>query len=83
MQEAIAQGMNIYYRGYVVHEDVPKVCYTIYDRRPDRVELATVGTSREAMKWVDCRIAIEEKLRDTRVTVDELLSLARSAVVVY
>ena len=79
MIEAPARGMNIFYRGYVIHEDVPKVCYTIYDRRPDRTELATVGTSREAMKWVDARISIEEKLRDTRVTMQEILALARGA----
>ncbi len=82
MLETIAKGMNIFYRGYVIHEDVPSICYTIYDRRPERVELATVGTSREAMKWVDARIAIEDKLRDTQVTVQELLTLARGAMVV-
>ena len=81
MQEALARGMNIYYRGYVIHEDVPKICYTIYDRRPDRVELATAGTSREAMKWVDSRISIEEKLKDTQVSIQELLFLARGVMV--
>ena len=80
MMEAPAKGMNLYYRGYVIHEDVPSICYTIYDRRPDRVELATVGTSREAMKWVDSRIAIEEKLRDTQVTIEEILFLARGGL---
>ena len=79
--ETLAKGMNIYYRGYVIHEDVPSICYTIYDRRPARVELATVGTSREAMKWVDSRIAIEEKLQDTQVSIQELLFLARGAMV--
>ena len=81
MQETLAKGMNVYYRGFVIHEDVPKICYTIYDRRPDRVELATVGTSREAMKWVDSRISIEEKLKDTQVTIQEILLLARGAMV--
>jgi nitrogen regulatory protein PII-like uncharacterized protein len=80
MQETLAKGMNVYYRGFVIHEDVPKICYTIYDRRPDRVELATVGTSREAMKWVDSRISIEEKLKDTQVTIQEILLLARGAM---
>ncbi len=81
MQETLAKGMNVYYRGFVIHEDVPKICYTIYDRRPDRVELATVGTSREAMKWVDSRISIEEKLKDSKVTIQEILLLARGAMV--
>ena len=80
MVEALARGMNIYYRGYVIHEDVPSICYTIYDRRPDRVELATAGTSREAMKWVDSRISIEERLRDTQVSIEEILCLARGAI---
>lgn len=80
MGEALARGMNIYYRGYVIHEDVPSICYTIYDRRPDRIELATAGTSREAMKWVDSRISIEERLRDTQVSIEEILCLARGAV---
>lgn len=77
MIDTVARGRNIFYRGYVIHEDVPAICYTIYDRRPDRTELATVGTSRESMKWVDSRIAIEEKLEDTQVSVAELLLLAR------
>ena len=81
MLEAVASGRNIFYRGYVIHEDVPTICYTIYDRRPERKELATVGTSREAMKWVDSRLSIEEKLRDTQVPVRELLALARSVAV--
>ncbi len=80
MQETLAKGMNVYYRGFVIHEDVPKICYTIYDRRPDRVELATVGTSREAMKWVDSRISIEEKLKDSQVTIQEILLLARGSM---
>ncbi len=81
MLETVARGRNIFYRRYVIHEDVPTICYTIYDRRPERTELATVGTSREAMKWVDSRIAIEEKLEDTHVPVRELLALARSVAV--
>ncbi len=77
MPGTVATGRNIFYRGYVIHEDVPTICYSIYDRRPDRTELATVGTSLYAMKWVDSRIAIEEKLGDTQVTIQELLLLAR------
>ena len=43
MLEAVARGRNIFYRGYVIHEDVPTICYTIYDRRPERTELETGG----------------------------------------
>ena len=80
MLEAVAKGRNVFYRGYVIHEDVPAICYTIYDRRPNRTELATVGNSRQAMKWVDSRIAIEEKLRDSQVPIQELLLLARGGL---
>ena len=45
--------MNLFYRGYVIHQDIPSICYTIFGRRPERVELAACGTSREAMQWVD------------------------------
>jgi hypothetical protein len=45
--------MNLFYRGYVIHQDIPSICYTIFSRRPERVELAACGTSREAMRWVD------------------------------
>jgi hypothetical protein len=45
--------MNLFYRGYVIHQDIPSICYTIFSRRPERIELAACGTSREAMRWVD------------------------------
>tara|TARA_B100000315_G_C14561753_1_gene580897 strand:- start:9 stop:248 length:240 start_codon:yes stop_codon:yes gene_type:complete len=49
--------MNLYYRGYVIHEEIRSICYTVFDRRPDRLELASSGTTREAMRWVDGRVA--------------------------
>jgi hypothetical protein len=57
MVEELARGMNIYYRGYVIHEDICSICYTIYGARPHRTELATAGTSGEAMQWIDRDIA--------------------------
>ena len=57
LPETLARGMNIYYRGYVIHEDIRSVYYTIYGMRPDRQELANSGTSRQAMEWIDRRIA--------------------------
>ena len=45
--------MNLFYRGYVIHQDIPSICYTIFSRRPERMELVACGTSREAMRWVD------------------------------
>lgn len=81
MLATTAQGTNIYYRGYVIHEDIRAICYTIYDRRPARQELMTVGNSRAAMRWVDARINIEARLEDTGVSVAEILSLARAVAV--
>ena len=80
MQETRVWGRNIYYRGYVIHEDVPRICYTIYDRRPDRIELATRGTSREAMRWVDARVAVEDKLQDSQASIREILLLAKGCM---
>ena len=51
--------MNIFYRGYVIHEDIRAISYTIYGRRPDRQELDAQGTAIEAMQWVDRDLAAE------------------------
>ena len=48
---------NLYYRGYVIHEEIRFICYTIFGRRPHRLELVNSGTTREAMRWVDGRVA--------------------------
>ena len=50
--------MNLFYRGYVIHQDIRSICYTIYDRRPHREELAIAAGSGEAMRWVDHRVAM-------------------------
>lgn len=55
--EQLARGMNIYYRGYIIHENIRRIHYTIYGTRPHRIELASAGNSREAMRWVDRQIA--------------------------
>jgi hypothetical protein len=49
--------MNLYYRGYVIHEDIRAISYTVYDRRPNRSEMGNSGTAREAMQLVDRDIA--------------------------
>jgi hypothetical protein len=56
MIEQLARGMNIYYRGYVIHEDIRRIHYTIYGPRPHRAELASAGGSLESMRWVDQHI---------------------------
>ncbi len=49
--------MNLYYRGYVIHEDIRSICYTIYGCRPHRIEMMRGGTAKEAMRLVDRDIA--------------------------
>ncbi len=80
MLDTMARGMNVYYRGYVIHKELHQFRYTIYDRRPERVELAAADTTQEAMRWIDARINIEARLSDTGVSLQELLDLARAGV---
>ena len=49
--------MNLFYRGYVIHEDIRSICYTVYGAKPHRVELGSRGTTLEAMRWVDRDLA--------------------------
>ena len=54
--------MNIFYRGYVIHEDIRSICYTIYGRRPARREIYTRGTAREAMQWIDREVSWQTRV---------------------
>ena len=49
--------MNLFYRGYVIHEDIRSICYTIYGAKPQRAEMGSSGTALEAMRWVDRDLA--------------------------
>ena len=49
--------MNLFYRGYVIHEDIPSICYTVYGAKPRRAEMGSSGTVLEAMRWVDRDLA--------------------------
>ena len=49
--------MNLFYRGYVIHEDIRSICYTIYGAKPLRAEIGSRGTTLEAMRWVDRDLA--------------------------
>ena len=44
---------NLYYRGYLIEEEIRSICYTIFGRRPDRKEMTSRGSALEAMQWVD------------------------------
>lgn len=68
--------MNLFYRGYVIHQEIRSICYTIFGRRPSRVELAACGTSREAMQWVDRHAIQERAVLDRQSQLDVLLTNA-------
>ena len=55
--------LNLFYRGYVIHEDIRSICYTVYGAKPDRAEMRSRGTVMEAMKWVDRDLAQVATLR--------------------
>ena len=58
--------MNIYYRGYVIHEEIRSISYSVYGRRPERAELTAKSTSSEAMKWIDYNVRRDDVLASTR-----------------
>ena len=52
--------MNIFYRGYVIHEEIRAICCNVLGRRPVRSQLATCDNTMAAMQWVDRQIAAGE-----------------------
>ncbi len=48
--------MKIFYRGYVIDEEIRSISYSVYGQRPERSELTSKGTSREAMEWIDSKV---------------------------
>ena len=52
--------MNIFYRGYLIHEEIRPICCTVFGRRPLRRELAACDSSMAAMQWVDRQVATGE-----------------------
>ena len=58
--------MRIYYRGYVIDEEIPSIVYSVHGRRPERQELTAKGTSRQAMEWIDGDVKREAILGATR-----------------
>ena len=42
--------MNLFYRGYQIHEDIPSICYTVLGCRPERAEVGSRSTALEAMR---------------------------------
>ncbi len=48
---------NLYYRGYVIREEIRSICYTIFGCRQDRKGITSRGSALEAMRWVDRDVA--------------------------
>ncbi len=48
-------GRKVYYRGYMIHGEVPGICYVIYGRNEfgQVAELGAARTFPAAMRWVD------------------------------
>ena len=58
--------MRIYYRGYVIDEEIRSISYSVYGQRPERPELTARSTSREAMEWIDNNAKRDSILSATR-----------------
>ena len=52
--------MNIFYRSYLIHEEIRSICCTVFGRRPVRAELASCDNAMAAMQWVDRQVAAGE-----------------------
>jgi hypothetical protein len=58
--------MRIYYRGYVIDEEIRSISYSVYGQRPERPELTARSTSRKAMEWIDNNVRRDAILGATR-----------------
>jgi hypothetical protein len=65
-----AEGRRIYYRGYLIHAEIPGICYVVYGRNSlgQLAELGTVRSFTDAMQWVDRHI---DEMRDVKTLVPE------------
>ncbi len=58
--------MKIYYRGYLIHEEIRSISYSVYGQRPERTELTAKSSSSAAMKWIDANVKRNDILSATR-----------------
>ena len=68
--------MKIYYRGYVIHEEIRSISYSVYGRWPNRSELTARSTSREAMEWIDGDVRRNGILAATRTQASPIYQAA-------
>ncbi len=59
--------MRIYYRGYVIDEEIPAISYSVHGPRPLRPELTAKTTTRQAMEWIDRDVKREAILAATSI----------------
>jgi tRNA A37 N6-isopentenylltransferase MiaA len=52
--------MNIFYRGYLIHEEIKQICYAIYGTNPERNEMHNCIGFTEAMRWIDEQINLNK-----------------------
>ncbi|MDA1128923.1 MAG: hypothetical protein O2913_09520 [Chloroflexi bacterium] len=58
--------MRIFYRGYVIDEEIRSISYSVRGRRPERPELTAKSTARQAMEWIDGNVKREAIMGTTR-----------------
>ena len=49
--------LNLFYRGHLIHKDIPSICYTVFGCRPGRAEVGSRSTALAAMRLVDGRLS--------------------------
>lgn len=78
-------GRRISYRGYLIHGEVPSICYVIYGRNGfgQLTELGATRSFPDAMQWVDKHLANMDQMipagvpgADVRPTRDTLRTAA-------
>ena len=68
--------MKIFYRGYVIDEEIRSISYSVYGQRPERVELTARSTSREAMEWIDGNVKRDAILAATKTPASAVYQVA-------
>jgi CYTH domain-containing protein len=71
-----AAKMKIFYRGYVIDEEIRSISYSVFGKRPERAELTVKSTSREAMKWIDGKVKRNAILAATRAPASAMYQTA-------
>jgi hypothetical protein len=68
--------MKIFYRGYMIDEEIRSISYSVYGQRPQRLELTARSTSREAMEWIDNNVKRDAILGATRTAQQQIYQVA-------